>query len=832
MIDFKKLRSDKQKQKPVHPLEIFRRLPKPVGFNDLYTSQAEVLEGWFDRRTSKDTVIKLHTGGGKTIVGLLIAQSSLNEASGPVLYLAPTAQLVKQTLDKAKSHGIPAVPYVKGKPLDDEFVNGKAILVASYQALFNGQSLFGVRGKQPTALAAIVLDDAHTAFSVLRDQFTLEINKDKDLELYESLCGMFRHSFEQAGLLGTFDDVVGGRDLAILEVPYWDWIAQADTAREKIKPNASKYPFQWPLLRDNFRLCHALVSREAFTITCVLPIVEQLPSFTDCPRRIYMSATIADDSEIVRTFGATVDAIQSPLGSRSLAGVSERMILIPDLMPWSFSRQDTDELVTWTTQRGLGVVILTASEKSAHNWTNVARQPSGSADVEKLVSDLQKGKTDRAVVFANRYDGIDLPGDACRLLVMSGLPKGTSAYELFRASALFGGSTIARMLAQRIEQGIGRGARGSGDHCVVILHGSDIAGWISRKSNFRFLTNATRAQIEIGRQVSAEIGNFDSLQETIERTYERDDAWMQFHAESLADLVDEDLDETLRIRVAEAERKAFDLWHQGYCDKAISKLEGIRSSLESDKAVLGWIEQFTARIAFSWGRSDLALDLQKHAFSDNKGLLRPASKPPYEPLQLIGTQAMRIASLISKFEPRRGCLSEFDGAVSNLNPEASANQFEQSMVRLAEFGGWLAERKDIQGEGPDVLWLLPESNGLVIEAKSRKMEKNALTKGEHGQLLVAENWFRTNYPNHNCTRVSVHPNDVATKQASADGSFALTYDSLAGIKSEIRSVLEASAESHVGHEELAAYVSSVLKDTNLSYEGLRKKYLKPFRTLS
>src|SRR5260363_435765 len=56
------------------------------------------------------------------------------------------------------------------------------------------------------------------------------------------------------------------------------------------------------------------------------------------------------------------------------------------------------------------------------------------------------------VVFVNRYDGIDLPGNSCRLLIMSGLPAGTSNYELFRASALFGGATITRMLAQRIEQ--------------------------------------------------------------------------------------------------------------------------------------------------------------------------------------------------------------------------------------------------------------------------------------------------------------------------------------------------------------------------------------------
>ena len=76
MVDFDKLRTQKKKPKVIEPTEIFRRLPKPPGINDLYTSQAEVLNAWFLRRMEKDVVVKLHTGGGKTLVGLLMAQST------------------------------------------------------------------------------------------------------------------------------------------------------------------------------------------------------------------------------------------------------------------------------------------------------------------------------------------------------------------------------------------------------------------------------------------------------------------------------------------------------------------------------------------------------------------------------------------------------------------------------------------------------------------------------------------------------------------------------------------------------------------------------------
>ena len=86
MVDFSKPKSRKAKPRDFRPTEIFRRLPKPSGTNDLYSSQSEVLIGWYDRRSDRDVVLKLHTGGDKTLVSLLIAQSTLEELKEPVLY--------------------------------------------------------------------------------------------------------------------------------------------------------------------------------------------------------------------------------------------------------------------------------------------------------------------------------------------------------------------------------------------------------------------------------------------------------------------------------------------------------------------------------------------------------------------------------------------------------------------------------------------------------------------------------------------------------------------------------------------------------------------------
>jgi len=184
MVDFKKLREAKSQTNVIHPVEIFESSPKPPGVKDLYGSQSKVLNEWFQRKDEKDLVIKLPTGGGKTLVGLLIAKSLLNQHNQPVIYLASTNQLVDQIFAKANEYPFfagSAVVYQKGQDFPDSFLSGKSILIGNYNSLFNGFSKFGVRGnpKEVIKTSAIILDDAHVAFSNVRDSFTITIEKNK-----------------------------------------------------------------------------------------------------------------------------------------------------------------------------------------------------------------------------------------------------------------------------------------------------------------------------------------------------------------------------------------------------------------------------------------------------------------------------------------------------------------------------------------------------------------------------------------------------------------------------------------------------------------------------
>jgi replicative superfamily II helicase len=831
MVDFKKLRSSKAKASVTDPIEIFRRLPKPPGITDLYISEAHVLEEWYQRREERDLVIKLHTGGGKTLVGLLIAQSILNEIHEPVVYLSPTTQLVEQCLERARDYGIPAMPYAKNEDFPDEFLSGNCVLICTYQALFNGMSRFGAPGskRDPLHAGGIILDDAHVSFSTVRDSFTLRIEKDSDKEAYEYLTNLFRHDFELTGRLGTFDDVVSGLDYNILEVPYWNWFNKDSQVREYLRKNSDNYLFEWPFLRDSFEYCHALISKNSFVITPVFPLVDLVPTFSICSRRVFMSATIGDDSAIVRTFNAGHESIAKPISSSSLAGTSERMILAPELM-----KLNTDipsmlhKVAEWAAgKRRISTVVLVPSGNAAKTWIDVCKYADSAEMVVDFVRSLQEGKSKGPFVFANRYDGIDLPGNSCRLLIVSGLPRGTSEYDQFRSNVFLHGKAINSALAQRVEQGMGRAARGPGDYCVVIITGKDLIAWIGRSANVKFLTSSSRAQLEMGIEVSKNVKDSKSFAETMESCFKRDKEWIEYHAETLAEsVVPEEID-VESLRVADAEQKAFQLWRDGYCEKAIAKLEKyLGENPDLDNQSKGWVLQFAARIAYHWSNKEMSQGFQQNAYGHNRYLLKPEVVPPYVPLPRPSKQAAAIVEEIFRFTPRRGFLSEFDEVVSHLVPEATSNQFEASLESLGKMLGFSSERPErIYGVGPDVLWLVSDKLGLVIEAKSRKDGKNALTKDQHGQLLVAVEWFKKEYPDYSYLGVSVHPNKTATKNAIAEDTKALTYDTLSSLISNARGLFTELCEMARGKNEIIASCEHLLSKWRLHPVDLIREYL-------
>ena len=184
----------------VDPQQLFQALPnKAKKFNYLRDVQGDVLSKWHQGQKSKDTVIKMNTGGGKTTVGLLFAKSSINEGLAPAVYLCPDTYLTSQTIAEAKSLGL---RYAED-PRAAEFISGGAILICTVQTLFNGYSKFGVGRDLEIEIGTIVIDDAHACLSIIEEQFSLSLPRDN--AGYHSLLSLFEEDLKSQSLSSVYD---------------------------------------------------------------------------------------------------------------------------------------------------------------------------------------------------------------------------------------------------------------------------------------------------------------------------------------------------------------------------------------------------------------------------------------------------------------------------------------------------------------------------------------------------------------------------------------------------------------------------------------------------
>ena len=817
MVDFSTLTSTAGSTAEADPRKLFQHLVKPDGVNELYASQSDVLEKWYAQRPIQDRILKLPTGGGKSLVGLLIAQSSVNETKLPAVYLAPTRQLVQQVCDEAARFGIPAAPYLSAKEgIPSEFLDSKAICVATYDAIFNGKSKFGTTTKwsEVPQLSALILDDAHAAFESVWKNFTFQIKSKEHQGLYNDLCSRFRTAFKQIGRLRTFDDVIIGREYYIMEVPYWEWLERLDEVGQAIQAyNPDKIDqFSWQHVRDDFHACHALISKDAFTIVPIVPFVERSTVFSRAKRRVFMSATIADDSEVVRTFGAPAKHVAEPLIAASLAGVGERMILAPSLMQLPAMVKEhalVESLVSDVRTKSRNAVILTPSFKAGEEWAGVAVVPKTGDESVALIEQLHNERG-MAAVLPRRYDGVDLPGEDCRLLVLDGLPYGESDYDSWRISTLSQGVANS-ILAQRIEQAIGRGSRGTSDYCVVILAGADLVAWTGRTANQQFLSTGTKKQLEIGLTVSKEVKSSTDFIATAWQCLGRDGGWRSYHANEMASAAQPPAADIQALEMWEAERKGVEELRIRRFTPALNAFD-VAIDKATDGATKGWFHQLKARVAFQATNATDSEEWQAKAYRLNMRLTAPRGQIAVVKMDRAHQQAQLFSHRLSEYVHPGVALSVYDDNAAYLTDYVSSNQFEEALERLFDWLGFAASRPDsLFKEGPDVLARAHEGPALVIEAKSRKKQKNKFTKTLHGQVLSHENWFVTNYgPNEERKRVVVYPTTAAEPNAGTTGTGVMTFEVLEKIVTDGRKLLKGC--SALPEDQRAATAAKLISD--------------------
>lgn len=487
---------------PASPEELFGELPRGGrGVGALWSHQADLLRSYAERHEhTPDVALELPTGSGKTLVGLLIADWRRRKMRHRVVYACLTRQLARQVADAAADHGIPAVLLTgRSRSWSDRDVarysSSQAVAITVYSHVFNTNPAF-------SDAQAVLFDDAHAAENYVAEAWALQIGSDD--VAYAHLFDEVRDDLDPhliARMTGESDEAATGDGVWLLPLAVVnrriggiDRVLSADVSGDA--------EYRFAMIRQGLRACMFYLSPAGWYIRPMIPPTFGHAAFTDPSQRIYLSATMGQAGELERAFGREqIERIGVP-PAWERTGAGRRFFVFPALAepgdgPLATAEGLTSELFALA---GKGLV-LTPDDASAVKIADAMEIPAAERFTAR---DPDAGlapfiSASRGVLLAaSRYDGMDLPGDACHLMVMAGLPQAMNPQDQFLVTTLRASNVLTERIRTRVVQGAGRCTRGPADHAVVVVEGDRLLRFLSREDICAAMPAELQAEIAFG----------------------------------------------------------------------------------------------------------------------------------------------------------------------------------------------------------------------------------------------------------------------------------------------------------------------------------------------
>lgn len=822
-LDFSKLSTGVNSDTAIPPRDIFTALPNKVAkFQYPRDVQAEVWEKWFDVKDNNTNIIKMNTGSGKTSVGLIILKSCINEGVGPAIYIVPDNYLVEQVISEARQLGIP-VTQDESSP---KFLAGKEILITNIFKLVNGRSVFGVGDEsEKISIGSIIIDDAHACLASIEDQFTVNISRSNPA--YDSLFRLFENSLMTQGSAKTIEIKEGDRN-SYVRVPFWNWQENINDITRILHANkdSSDLSFKWPLIKENIKLSKCIVSASKIEISPHCIPIQIIPSLANAKRKIFMTATLVDESILASHFGITDDSLMKPIVPKTIGDIGDRMILMPQVINPDISDTEIKNMCKEISAQH-NVVVIVPSDYRAKYWQDVADKVLDKETINDGVRELRNAHVG-LVVLINRYDGIDLPNAACRLLVIDGLPDVRRLVDKTTQSMLLGSEKIKDEIIQKIEQGMGRGVRSSDDYCGVILLGKALNGAVFLGSSLEKFSPATKAQIELSQGMVKIFPDLTiaTIKGALDYCLLRKQEWTSRSKGALTGLsfLRKDIDQHIVNK-----RKAYDLASRNMIHDAAEILR--HDSNIADKTYKGFLKEHAAEYVNLYDPAEAQVLLQS-ASNDNYRVLKP----------LIGVRYTRLDG--ATLEQAKECSNYLRGKFKNNNEiivytnsiledlifmEGTSNPFENAIDKVAYLIGFRSQRPENDtGKGPDNLWSIGDNKYLVIECKNGATA-DRISKHDCNQLNGSGAWFKSMYDQSAIYwPIMIHHSNFPEYAASLnEGSRIMTLKDLESFKTAILSFIHAICTSDKTHDEI--FIRERLISCKLRAIDIIDNYTRNFR---
>lgn len=793
--------------KPLDPTAVYRKYSATNnGPKSLWFHQGQLLEDWFENhRSAKDVALELPTGAGKTLVGGLIAEFQRLTDNDRVAYVCPTKQLAKQTSQALSDYGIPNVLLINKvttwNPAERaKYETAKAVAVTVYHHVFNTNP--GIENAN-----LLILDDAHAAAGAVVNPWTVSIDR---TSVYADLLSTVREAFSPAVYDKlTRDDVEGYSNDVYLAHPsilHEQSIEIQSVIQQALStgmlPDGQSYPVE--MIAGRWDHCLLYASRNKIEIRPFIAPTRFHSEFDDPARRIYMSATLGEGGELERAFGRpSITRLPTPDGWDS-QGTGRRYFVFPELVTDLGS--NTAAATKWVSDTIAGqsrTVYLTPDTRTADALIAGDTIPAShtvmkAKDVEKDLSAFTNND-DRVLLLTNRYDGLDLPDDQCRLVIMDGLPARGDLQERFMTNSLGCLDVLNERVRSRIVQGAGRATRNERDYAVVVILGDDLNSHLNRSDVQLAMHPDVQAEIDFGLEQSFDTSVAD-IDDNIRIFLEHGTDWadidtdIQDASESKhrkSPVGTQELQSAARFEVQAWEH----IWAGDYeaalvdARQAVTELRGSRAP-QRYAALWNFFASWLAdRVQHETGKASYnqaSADFYKAARKAARGttwLTETATPPQTNPsASAADTDPLDDAAVTAVIDyiGSLGRDSVFDQTVVSIATglgETAAKPYEAALVRMGKFLG----ATEAYGDGnataaPDAVWIFDDLEWTTWEAKS---------ESKPGGFVSAEN----------SKQASGHLRFITDKRQSQPPSG--SHGFLATPHTEIHSSAKALAEDHV-----------------------------------
>lgn len=828
----KKLEDTSPKELNFEPIELFQDLFHKEGYAYLRGIQEEVLNSWHSIRGQRDVLCKMNTGSGKTLVSLLMLYSKMIEGVGPSLYLCPDKQLLEQAKLQADLYGISVCEieyHGQRSVFPDDFLNSKAILLCTFQKLFNSRSIFE---RDNIDVGSIVLDDAHVCLDKAREATTLNIPFKHDLA--DRLLKLFEEELKYQAP-GTYHRLIQGDPYAkILKVPYWAWLTRINELIKLIGSFSEdrELMFKWGLIADDLKSYDCYVGPKGIEIAPSYVPFHNVRAFNEAKHRYILSATFEDQIDLIKDLGININSIKNALIPKDRKDVGQRLILAPQRFDSRITDKQIMTLAKEYSESGINVMVLTPSSNRATKWEDFGAEIINNDNINE---DIAKLRTEKGLfyVLVNRYDGVDLNGDMCRVLILDGYPSFSSYEQLYAELRLE--SVKASLKAQIIEQGLGRAVRSGSDYCTVYLMGKDLLQFVGNKSNLQYFTPVTRKQLKLGLSLLDDESTDNSLQtirDTANLCLVQDMSWREYHSEILSKVDVEKTDERIikNLEVADSESQAIENYRRRDFEGA-SKLilDKIVDTVELTDKQKGWYFEKAANY-LHLDNAPKSNDLQIKAAQTTSHMLQSKNGHSYTKIMASEEQASQVLNFIKQFETSQDFKMYFETLLENLqfSQDIPHTKFENAFAEIGRLIGFYTQEPEAEfGNGPDVLWVMTGNHYLVLEAKSRAIH-DEITRDNINQLLGSGEWFKKLYGGAaNFNLVTIQPPNIKGWNVNtSENTRVIDEESLNLLKDNLRRFVDGinnSGFTATSTKEIA----NLLGIHNLTTNGFLKSFLKP-----